>query len=157
MKTISRIVSVVGRNLAIALACAALGTATNAGVVSLVSKSYMDGETAYLTTNGVTVMSGWTLPEGTTVKLSARGDTNIRRVQDIDDASWIWMPGCDVWGVQAECNAWTGRPWRGVRIAGLSSTGTIRAMKSRASRRGIPTPRFSGTAGWSCRAVIRDC
>ena len=38
-----------------------------------------------------------------------RGDTNIRRVQDIDDASWIWMPGHDVWGVEAECNAWNVR------------------------------------------------
>ncbi len=86
MKTISRIVSVVGRNLAIALVCAALGTATNAGAVSLVSKSYMDGETVYLTTNGVTVMSGWTLPEGTTVKLSARGDKDfLRWIGDVTD------------------------------------------------------------------------
>ncbi len=36
-----------------------------------------------------------------------RGDTNIRRVQDIDEAAWIWMPGHEVWGVEiAENNAW---------------------------------------------------
>ncbi|MDO5318579.1 MAG: alpha-L-rhamnosidase C-terminal domain-containing protein [bacterium] len=38
-----------------------------------------------------------------------RGDTNIRHVQDIDEAAWIWMPGHDVWGVEAECNAWNVR------------------------------------------------
>ncbi len=79
MKTISRIVSVVGRKLAIILACVVLGSATNAWAVSLVSKSYMDGETVYHTTNGVTVMSGWLLPEGTTVRLSARGDKDFLR------------------------------------------------------------------------------
>ena len=42
------------------------------------------------------------------VRLS-RGDTSIRRVQDIDDAAWIWMPGHNVWGVEAECNAWNVR------------------------------------------------
>ena len=26
------------------------------------------------------------------------GDTNIRRLQDIDEASWIWLDGLDVWG-----------------------------------------------------------
>ncbi len=35
-----------------------------------------------------------------------RGDTNLRRQQAIDDATWIWMPGHDMWGVQAEDNAW---------------------------------------------------
>ena len=27
-----------------------------------------------------------------------RGDTNVRPVQAIDSASWVWMPGRDVWG-----------------------------------------------------------
>ena len=29
----------------------------------------------------------------------ARGDENVRRVQDIDDAAWVWAPGHVVWGV----------------------------------------------------------
>ena len=28
----------------------------------------------------------------------SRGDTNVRRQQAIDEASWIWMEGLDVWG-----------------------------------------------------------
>ncbi|MGN0846861.1 MAG: alpha-L-rhamnosidase C-terminal domain-containing protein [Kiritimatiellia bacterium] len=32
-----------------------------------------------------------------------RGDTNIRRVQEIDQAAWIWMPGHTMWGVEAMC------------------------------------------------------
>jgi len=28
----------------------------------------------------------------------SRGDTNVRRLQAIDEASWIWMAGLDVWG-----------------------------------------------------------
>ena len=27
-----------------------------------------------------------------------RGDTNIRVQQPIDEVSWVWMPGLDVWG-----------------------------------------------------------
>ena len=27
-----------------------------------------------------------------------RGDTNVRVQQPIDEASWVWMPGLDVWG-----------------------------------------------------------
>ena len=27
-----------------------------------------------------------------------RGDTNIRRQQEIDEASWVWLEGLDVWG-----------------------------------------------------------
>ena len=39
-----------------------------------------------------------------------RGDTNILRVQDIDEAAWIWMPGHEVWGVEAlGFNFWNGR------------------------------------------------
>ena len=28
----------------------------------------------------------------------SRGDTNVRVQQPIDEASWIWAKGCDVWG-----------------------------------------------------------
>ena len=28
----------------------------------------------------------------------SRGDTNVRPVQPIDEASWIWMHGCEQWG-----------------------------------------------------------
>ena len=27
-----------------------------------------------------------------------RGDTNVRKQQEIDEASWIWLEGLDVWG-----------------------------------------------------------
>ena len=39
----------------------------------------------------------------------ARGDENVRRVQDIDDAAWVWAPGHEVWGVSADSNAWNVR------------------------------------------------
>ena len=39
----------------------------------------------------------------------ARGDENVRRVQDIDDAAWVWAPGHVVWGVAGESNAWNVR------------------------------------------------
>ena len=39
----------------------------------------------------------------------ARGDENIRRCQDIDDAAWIWYPNHVVWGVSSDCNAWNVR------------------------------------------------
>ena len=39
----------------------------------------------------------------------ARGDENVRRVQDIDDAAWVWAPGHVVWGVAGESAAWNVR------------------------------------------------
>ena len=36
-----------------------------------------------------------------------RGDENVRRVQDIDDAAWVWAPGHEVWGVSSDSNAWS--------------------------------------------------
>ena len=28
----------------------------------------------------------------------SRGDTNVTPQQPIDEASWVWLPGCDIWG-----------------------------------------------------------
>ena len=38
-----------------------------------------------------------------------RGDTNVRRVQPIDEAAWVWMPGHDRWGVAADFESWNVR------------------------------------------------
>ncbi len=85
------------------------------------------------------VVGGWACVAGAAecvqvfkpVRLT-RGDTNIRRVQDIDDASWIWMPGCDVWGVQAECNAWT------VRVGERKSADVFLRFRNRFTSDGAP-------------------
>lgn len=35
----------------------------------------------------------------------SRGDTNVRKIQEIDDAAWIWMPGRVIWGVEGDSRA----------------------------------------------------
>ncbi len=76
MNSIVKKLSSVGKVVSAIIVC---GCAVNAMAATLTSKSYMDGETVYHTTNGVVVMSGWTLPEGTTVRLSAQGDKEFLR------------------------------------------------------------------------------
>ena len=38
-----------------------------------------------------------------------QGDTNIRHMQAIDEAAWVWMPGHDRWGVAADHQSWNVR------------------------------------------------
>ena len=39
----------------------------------------------------------------------ARGNTNVRILQPIDLASWIWSPEEFMWGVEADCAVWSSR------------------------------------------------
>ncbi len=83
MNSIVKKLSSVGKVVSAIIVC---GCAVNAMAATLTSKSYMEGETVYHTTNGVIVMSGWTLPEGTTVRLSAQGDKEfLRWVGDVPE------------------------------------------------------------------------
>ena len=65
---------------------------------------------------GLSVAGAWAAPEAAVrqvfrpERLEA-GATNIKVVQPIDEAAWIWMKGEDVWGAEAlAADAWADPP-----------------------------------------------
>ena len=65
---------------------------------------------------GLSAAGAWAAPEATVrqvfrpERLEA-GATNIKVVQPIDEAAWIWMKGEDVWGAEAlAADAWADPP-----------------------------------------------
>ena len=65
---------------------------------------------------GLSAAGAWAAPEAAVrqvfrpERLEA-GATNIKVVQPIDEAAWIWMKGEDVWGAEAlAADAWADPP-----------------------------------------------
>ena len=58
----------------------------------------MKGMIALLTAIWMTVAGAFEVERVFRPEIYGRGDANVRPQQPIDTASWVWMPGHDVWG-----------------------------------------------------------